>query len=137
MPLPSGKALKRKSKIAALSSRKKARTEARSADDLPWKVVSRRQESGIDDAFEGVMELEEVDGVQVVYEETDGGKVARFHVSSASRSQGDHGSSGCCKVAEVPVEVSDDEGLEADTASPAGSSSLPETEVEIEETFDG
>ena len=85
MPLPSGKALKRKSKIAALSSRKKARTEARSADDLPWKVVSRRQESGIDDAFEGVMELEEVDGVQVVYEETDGGKVARFHVSPLFR----------------------------------------------------
>ena len=80
MPLGNGKTLKRKVKLAASSSRKKARIQHLSADDLPWKTVSHRHEAGLDNALSGIMEFEEVDGVEVVYEETETGKVARFNV---------------------------------------------------------
>ena len=80
MPLPSARAPKRKVKHAAGLARKKPKLRHLSANDLPWKLVSRRHEAGIDNELEGVMELEEVDGVEVVYEETDEGKVAKFKV---------------------------------------------------------
>ena len=51
------------------------------AEDLPWKAVAHQQEAGINNALEGMMELEEVDGVDVVFEETEAGKVVRFSVS--------------------------------------------------------
>lgn len=60
------------------SSRKKAKIQ-HNADDLPWKTVSRPQEAGLD-GDDGILELEEVDGVEVVYEDTEGGRVARFKV---------------------------------------------------------
>lgn len=85
MPLNLGKRTKRKARPAALASRKKARIQHRTADDLPWKAVAHRHEAGFDDALEGMMELEEVTGVEVVYEETENGRVARFNVRPVFR----------------------------------------------------
>lgn len=50
-------------------------------ESLPWKTVSRPIESGLD-GDEGILELEEVEGVEIIYEETEQGKVAKFHVRS-------------------------------------------------------
>jgi len=47
-------------------------------DALPWKTLSHTGGSG--DTDDGMLELEEVDNVQVVYEETPEGKVATFRV---------------------------------------------------------
>jgi ATP-dependent RNA helicase DDX24/MAK5 len=48
-------------------------------DDLSWRPVVRTRTAGID-IDEGLLELEEVDGVQVVYEQTTNGRVAKFLV---------------------------------------------------------
>lgn len=64
----------------ALASRKRTKIQHRNADDLPWKSVSRPSQTGLA-GDDGVLELEEVEGVEVVYEETDGGKVVKFNVS--------------------------------------------------------
>ena len=69
--------LKRKLK-AKPSSRKKVKI-SHNIEDLPWKTVSRFQESGID-GDDGILEFEEIEGVEVVYEETENGRVARFNV---------------------------------------------------------
>lgn len=61
------------------SSRKKAKFQHPTVDGLPWKAVLRPQEAGLD-GDDGILELEEVDGVEVVYEDTEGGRVARFNV---------------------------------------------------------
>ena len=71
---------KRKLAASAQPARKKAKTERLSANDLPWKVIHRTDEAGVDSGLEGIMELEEVEGVEVLYEETEAGRVARFHV---------------------------------------------------------
>lgn len=76
---------KRKAKASVQPARKKVKTQHLSANDLPWKTVKRTQEAGIDAGLEGIMELEEVEGVEVVYEETEKGKVAKFNVSTHSR----------------------------------------------------
>jgi ATP-dependent RNA helicase DDX24/MAK5 len=70
---------KRKLHLANSSSRKKAKVEHRNADELPWKTVTRPFEAGMG-GDDGIMELEEVEGVEVVYETTDGGRVAKFNV---------------------------------------------------------
>ena len=46
-------------------------------EHLPWKKVSRFKESGIGD---GILEFEEIEGVDVVYEETENGRIAQFNV---------------------------------------------------------
>ncbi|PVG01923.1 DEAD-domain-containing protein [Serendipita vermifera] len=46
-------------------------------DELDWKVVERPAEAGIDEAG-GMLMLEEVEGVDVCYEDTPKGRVARF-----------------------------------------------------------
>jgi ATP-dependent RNA helicase DDX24/MAK5 len=48
-------------------------------DDLSWKEVQRPQEAGLDE-LEGMLMLEEVDDVEVVYEEIGEGRIARFNV---------------------------------------------------------
>ena len=65
------------------SPRKRAKVQHRSADELPWKSVSRPFEAGIgfDD---GILDFEEVEGVEVIYETTDGGRVVKFNVSFIS-----------------------------------------------------
>lgn len=49
-------------------------------DGLPWKAVRRPSETGLD-GDDGILELEEVENVEVVYEDTEGGRVMRFNVS--------------------------------------------------------
>lgn len=73
-------AAKRKVKSTAVSARKRAKTSHFTADELPWKTVSRPQEAALDNPFDGILELEEVDDVEVVYEETGAGRVVRFKV---------------------------------------------------------
>lgn len=77
----SAKSLKRKVKPGVTAARKKTKTEHLTANDLPWKMVKSRQEAGLHTELEGMMELEEVDGVEVVYEEGSAGRVATFRVS--------------------------------------------------------
>ncbi|KAG8760868.1 ATP-dependent RNA helicase [Serendipita sp. 396] len=49
----------------------------RGLEDLDWRVVNRPSAAGIDEAG-GMLMLEEVEGVDVYYEETSKGKVAKF-----------------------------------------------------------
>lgn len=71
---------KRKAKATTQPARKKAKLQHLSAHDLPWKVIARSHEAGVDAGLEGIMELEEVEGVEVVYEDTGAGRVAKFNV---------------------------------------------------------
>jgi ATP-dependent RNA helicase DDX24/MAK5 len=57
--------------------RRKIHQDRSGLDELDWKVVHRPSEAGIDEAG-GLLVLEEVEGVEVFYEETPKGKVARF-----------------------------------------------------------
>ncbi|KAL0960116.1 hypothetical protein HGRIS_011758 [Hohenbuehelia grisea] len=70
---------KRKSRHNLSGPRKKSKTEHSSLDSLPWHQVVRPKEAGLGDD-DGILELEEVEGVEIVYEETDGGRVAKFNV---------------------------------------------------------
>jgi len=58
--------------------RKRPRIEC-NAEELPWKRIRRPFETGLG-GDNGILELEEVEGVEVIY--TDEGKVAKFCVSS-------------------------------------------------------
>ncbi|KAJ7740008.1 ATP-dependent RNA helicase [Mycena maculata] len=60
-------------------ARKRAKTRHHTADALPWKVVARPVEAGMG-GDDGILELEEVDDVEVVYEDTEGGRVVTFNV---------------------------------------------------------
>jgi len=71
---------KRNNDAHASSSRKKPKTQHYSVDDLPWKTVKRPQDTGLG-GDDGILELEEVEDVEVIYEETDAGRVAKFKVS--------------------------------------------------------
>lgn len=72
--------LKRKTKPSASSIAKRAKTKHVTADDLQWKQTQKPREADMGTGLEGFLDLEEVDDVEVVYEETEGGKVARFKV---------------------------------------------------------
>ncbi|KAI0074447.1 DEAD-domain-containing protein [Panus rudis PR-1116 ss-1] len=86
---------KRKSHPSAFTSRKKPKTaHIRSATDLPWKSVPTTTEAGLETGFDGILELEEVEDVEVVYEETEGGKVARFKVVEKSDEESDGAAEG-------------------------------------------
>ena len=71
---------KRKVKPSKLASRKKAKTAHLSVDQLPWKSVARPREANASGAFDGMLDLEEVSDVEVVYEETEAGKIVKFKV---------------------------------------------------------
>jgi ATP-dependent RNA helicase DDX24/MAK5 len=58
---------------------KKRKTAHVSLDDLSWKPVARTHPTGLD-FDEGLLDLEEVEGVQVLYEQTSNGRVATFLV---------------------------------------------------------
>jgi ATP-dependent RNA helicase DDX24/MAK5 len=73
---------KRKAQNSSKSTRKRAKLQATAAvDRLPWKSVSHHRTAGELDDDDGILELEEVDNVQVVYQETTEGRVAKFNVS--------------------------------------------------------
>lgn len=77
-PLERYKSLKRK-KSTGLGPRKKSKIQ-RSVDELPWKTSRRPLETGLG-GDDGILEFEEVEGVEIVYEMTEGGRVAKFQVS--------------------------------------------------------
>lgn len=71
----------------ATKARKKAKKESRSFatfDSLPWKTLSHAGISG-NTYDDGVLELEEVENVQVVYEKVPEGRVVTFKVRSSRR----------------------------------------------------
>ncbi|KAF9010036.1 P-loop containing nucleoside triphosphate hydrolase protein [Cyathus striatus] len=74
---------KRKLQNNASASKKKAKIlhQAATTEELPWKKVVRPIEAGLG-GDDGILEFEEVEGVEVVYEETNGGRVAKFNVLS-------------------------------------------------------
>ncbi|KZT69924.1 DEAD-domain-containing protein [Daedalea quercina L-15889] len=72
---------KRKVKPSKPVARKKAKTAHLSVDQLPWKSVARPREAHASGSFDGMLELEEVSGVEVVYEETEAGKIVKFRVA--------------------------------------------------------
>ncbi|TFK38098.1 P-loop containing nucleoside triphosphate hydrolase protein [Crucibulum laeve] len=79
MPVTTGKlASKRKIQANTSSARKKVKTH-HSANDLPWKTVVRPLEAGIG-GDDGILELEEVEGVEIVYEDTENGRIPKFKV---------------------------------------------------------
>lgn len=63
--------------------RQKVRKEDHGIDELDWKVVERPSTAGIDEAG-GMLLLEEVDDVEVYYEDTPKGRVAKFRQASIS-----------------------------------------------------
>lgn len=75
--------LKRKAKAVPSASRKRIKTHPTSLDGLPWKAVRRPSETGLD-GDDGILELEEVENVEVVYEDTEGGRVMKFNVLEPS-----------------------------------------------------
>lgn len=74
---------KRKAHPQSSSATKKIKVQHGSLDRLPWKSVARPIETGLD-GDDGILELEEVDNVEIVYQEKDGGKVIKFNVRSRS-----------------------------------------------------
>jgi ATP-dependent RNA helicase DDX24/MAK5 len=73
--------LKRKISTSAFT-RKKSKVQHHSLESLPWKSVSRPAETGLG-GDDGILDLEEVDDVEVVYEQTDAGRVVKFNVRFA------------------------------------------------------
>ena len=80
MPTPAPKTLLKRKLKGPIAARKKAKIQHQSLSDLPWKTVSRPSETGLD-GDDGILDLEEVDDVEVVYEQTEAGRVAKFNVS--------------------------------------------------------
>ncbi|KAJ7185672.1 ATP-dependent RNA helicase [Mycena filopes] len=96
-------------------ARKRSKTRHKTADALPWKVVSRPVEAGMG-GDDGILELEEVDDVEVVYEDTEGGRVVTFNVMDSGPTQ-----------EELTGESDEEEGSDA---SPPSEDVLPEAEPE-------
>ncbi|TDL18785.1 ATP-dependent RNA helicase MAK5 [Rickenella mellea] len=71
--------LKRKLKSSSLnSSRKKSKVVPVGVDELPWKTLTRPSVSGVEEDV-GLLMLEEVEDVEVVYEDTGSGRFAKFN----------------------------------------------------------
>ncbi|KAJ7064823.1 ATP-dependent RNA helicase [Mycena amicta] len=90
---------KRKLKTSS-TSRKRFKASHGTADTLPWKKVVRPLETGMADD-DGILELEEVDNVQVIYEDTEGGRVVKFTVVHDDKTR-----------VETPEESPSDESVE-------------------------
>lgn len=75
--------VKRKAKAGPSASRKRLKMQPTSLDGLPWKSIRRPSETGLD-GDDGILELEEVENVEVVYEDTEGGRVMKFNVLEPS-----------------------------------------------------
>ncbi|KDQ58746.1 hypothetical protein JAAARDRAFT_34601 [Jaapia argillacea MUCL 33604] len=121
------------STVSASNKRSKLTHVHTNPNDLPWKTVSRSKGAWLG-ADDGILELEEVEGVEVVYEEGENGKVARFNVldedeeHAGGQVEGDDPPTG-----EVGYEQEPGADNEGDDSIP-----LPETEDTSppEETFD-
>jgi ATP-dependent RNA helicase DDX24/MAK5 len=75
--------VKRKARVGPSASRKRLKMQPTSLDGLPWKSIRRPSETGLD-GDDGILELEEVENVEVVYEDTEGGRVMKFNVLEPS-----------------------------------------------------
>ncbi|KAG1747358.1 ATP-dependent RNA helicase [Suillus lakei] len=75
--------VKRKAKAGPSASIKRLKMQHTSFDGLPWKAVRRPTETGLD-GDDGILELEEVENVEVVYEDTEGGRIMKFNVLEPS-----------------------------------------------------
>ncbi|EIN08368.1 DEAD-domain-containing protein [Punctularia strigosozonata HHB-11173 SS5] len=83
-------ALTNKRKIAKDARALGPRKRVKSTDDLPWKSISRSRRAALGSGdLDGILDLEEVKGVEVVYEETDVGRVARFNVPEGAEADAD------------------------------------------------
>jgi ATP-dependent RNA helicase DDX24/MAK5 len=71
--------LKRKHPSKDVASRKRARKVLSSSADLPWRTVPRAADA-TGDGDGGVLELEEVDNVRVIFQDTPGGRAVKFEV---------------------------------------------------------
>ncbi|KAI0690242.1 DEAD-domain-containing protein [Cerioporus squamosus] len=69
---------KRKTKPSSASIAKRVKTKHVSTDDLPWKKVTKPREADLGTGLDGFLELEEIEDVDVVYEETEAGRVIHF-----------------------------------------------------------
>lgn len=103
-----------------LVSRKKQRKEVNSFNDLPWRTVSRPNGTGFE-GDDGVLELEEVDGVEVIYEETANGRIAKLKVVAEEDD---------ALSLEGEDEKDDDGSSEADEADAPAANELEEEESE-------
>ncbi|KAI0051336.1 DEAD-domain-containing protein [Auriscalpium vulgare] len=127
-----GRALKRKatSSAASTSSKKLKTKETRvlTANNLPWKTVSRSKEAAVD-LDEGILDLEEVDNVEVVYEDTEAGRVIRFKVlDSGDATDGEKSRSEDVGVSDGEAEVEvEDAGLSSTPLPATVDVSPPET----------
>ncbi|TBU38454.1 DEAD-domain-containing protein [Dichomitus squalens] len=72
--------IKRKTKPSASSLAKRVKTKHVLTDDLPWKKVSKPREADLGTGMDGFLDLEEVQDVDVVFEETEAGRVVKFKV---------------------------------------------------------
>ncbi|KAI0631135.1 P-loop containing nucleoside triphosphate hydrolase protein [Trametes polyzona] len=100
--------LKRKTKPSASSIAKRVKTKHVTADDLQWKKTSKPREADLGTGLDGFLDLEEVDDVEVVYEETDAGKVAKFKVKgNEERDEDEEVEDKVGQSSEVPVEKLD------------------------------
>ncbi|KAI0356068.1 DEAD-domain-containing protein [Trametes cingulata] len=81
--------VKRKTKPSASSIAKRVKTKHVTADDLQWKKTSKPREADLGTGLEGFLDLEEVEDVDVVYEETEAGTVARFKVTGVKEEHSD------------------------------------------------
>jgi ATP-dependent RNA helicase DDX24/MAK5 len=76
---------KRKANSGPSAARKRLKIQHTSVDGLPWKTVNRPSETGLD-GDDGILDLEEVENVEVVYEDTERGRVMKFNVSRRAQS---------------------------------------------------
>ncbi|KAI0822985.1 DEAD-domain-containing protein [Trametes gibbosa] len=99
--------MKRKTKASASSIAKRVKTKHVTADDLQWKKTSQPREADLGTGLDGFLELEEVEDVDVVYEETDGGRLVRFKVHGPTEVTGEETQDKPGEPSEVPVEKLD------------------------------
>ncbi|KAF5314780.1 hypothetical protein D9611_007158 [Ephemerocybe angulata] len=112
-------ALKRKLKGSSGPPRKKVKVSSSNLEDLPWKTLSRPMETGLD-GDDGILDLEEVEGVEIVYEETENGKVAMFKVmEDEPKAEGEEESEVDGEQKEAEPESSEDEDESAMDAEEA------------------
>ncbi|RPD61282.1 DEAD-domain-containing protein [Lentinus tigrinus ALCF2SS1-6] len=69
---------KRKTTPTSASIAKRIKTKHVSTDELSWKKVTKPREADLGTGLDGFLELEEIEDVDVVYEETDVGRVVHF-----------------------------------------------------------
>ena len=80
MPSLGSHGIKRKTQPSSSSLAKRVKTKHLLSEDLPWKTSAKPREADLGTGLDGFLELEEVDDVDIEYEETDAGRIARFKV---------------------------------------------------------